>query len=40
MKNAQITSRQSAPKTFEHVAALYCLKRDYLLNASGYLREN
>tara|TARA_B100000900_G_C20589506_1_gene721061 strand:+ start:1021 stop:1737 length:717 start_codon:yes stop_codon:yes gene_type:complete len=31
IKNAKITSRQSAPKTFEHVAALYCLKRDYLL---------
>ena len=31
LKKKQITARQSAPKTLEHVAALYCFKRDYLL---------
>ncbi len=33
--NKNITSRQIAPKTLEHVAALYCFKRDYLLKSSN-----
>ena len=31
----KITARQDAPKTLEHVAALYCFKRDYLLKSSN-----
>tara|TARA_B100000963_G_scaffold109962_1_gene95713 strand:+ start:430 stop:1143 length:714 start_codon:yes stop_codon:yes gene_type:complete len=35
IKNKNITARQIAPKTFEHVAALYCFKRDYILNCNS-----
>ena len=38
LRNKEITARQNAPKTLEHVAGLYCAKRDYILNCK-YLFE-
>ena len=35
LKNKKITARQIAPKIWEHVAGLYCFKRDYILKTKS-----
>ena len=36
----EIFTRQSCPKVFEHVASIYCLKPEFILNKDSFMKGN